>query len=91
MDVPAEAHQDTVQAVGNVLASVGDRLPAFSVGDIDPASAVSDRSRQAEEYIGYTWYHLPVLNWRPDRPNSVDAMFAIFAARMAFSSLEIRS
>lgn len=38
-------------------------------------------SRPLGVYIGYTWTHLP---------KKVDANFAILAARMAFSSLEIR-
>lgn len=48
-------------------------------------------SRPAVEHNGYTCFHLPGLNWRPDAPKKEDAIFAILAARMAFSSLEIRS
>ena len=40
--------------------------------------------RLVVEYSGYTWDHLPV-------PKIAVAMRAIFAARMAFSSLLIRS
>ena len=51
----------------------------------------SYRIRPVEEYSGYTWFHLPELNCNPDCPKNVDAIFAIFAARMAFSNLTIRS
>lgn len=37
-------------------------------------------------YIGYTYFHLPVSKDRPPCPNNPDAIRAIFAARMAFSS-----
>lgn len=56
-----------------------------------PGHGFSGRTHPAEEYSDCTSYHLPALNWKPDLPRNADAMFAIFAARMAFSSLEIRS
>ena len=43
-------------------------------------------SRPAAGYIGYTWYHLP----DGDLPVKIPAMEAIFAARIARSSLPIR-
>lgn len=56
-----------------------------------PASAVFDRNRPVGEYNDCTWYHLPAWNGRADLPKNADAMLAIFAARMALSSFEIRS
>ena len=47
--------------------------------------------RQVGGYNDYTWYHLPVWNCSPPCPRKAEAIFAIFAARMALSSLEIRS
>ena len=44
-------------------------------------SGFDGMSRLLVVHIGYTWTHLP---------KKVEANFAIFAARMAFSSLEIR-
>ena len=46
-------------------------------------SDFSDGNRLAGEYSDYTWDHLPEL------PKNVEAMFANFAARMAFSSFWI--
>lgn len=40
---------------------------------------------------GYTWVHLPMRNCEPDFPKMAEAILAIFAARIAFSSLWIRS
>ena len=45
------------------------------------ASGFWYKNRQAGEHIGYTWYHLPKRDV---------AKFAIFAARIALSSLLIR-
>ena len=44
------------------------------------------RNRPVAGCIGYTWYHLP----DGDLPVKIPAMEAIFAARMARSSLPIR-
>ena len=44
------------------------------------------KNRPAGVYIGYTSYHLPVMGF----PVRIPAMPAIFAARMARSSLLIR-
>ena len=49
------------------------------------------RSHLAEGYNGYTCVHLPDVREKPDFPKNADAIFAIFAARIAFSSFEIRS
>ena len=43
-----------------------------------------DNCRRVVEYSGYTWDHLPV-------PKIAVAIRAIFAARIAFSSLLMRS
>ena len=48
-------------------------------------------SRPAGVYSDCTWYHLPAWNGSADLLRNADAIFAIFAARMARSSLEIRS
>lgn len=48
-------------------------------------------SRRVVGYNDCTWFHLPGLNWKPVLPKNDEAMFAILAARMAFSSLVIRS
>ena len=54
---------------------------AFFAGEQPgPAYGFGYRSRPAGEYIGYTWFHLP---------NRLVAKFAIFAARIARSSLMI--
>ena len=45
------------------------------------------RSRQLAEYNGYTYTHLPGLNWVLFRKDEANA--AIFAARIAFSSFDI--
>ena len=50
----------------------------------------SDRFRPVLVYIGYTFDHLPACVRIP-LPRMEDAIFASFAARMAFSSLLIRS
>ena len=50
----------------------------------------SDKFRLAEGYIGYTFDHLPACVRIP-LPRMDDAIFASFAARMAFSNLLIRS
>ena len=86
--------------VDKVLAAVavGDRVVlgvaaafwAFPV-DVALAYAFFDKIRPVVEYNGCTWYHLPAWNGSADLPRNADAMFAIFAARMALSSLEIRS
>ena len=56
----------------------------------DRRSGFSGMCRPVVEYIGYTCLHLPEKNGRLP-PSAVDATAAIFAARMARSSLEIRS
>jgi len=67
------------------------RLAAVFVrvgGDWVPEPDCGDRNRLTGEYIGYTYAHLPKWSW--DWLRNADAIFAIFAARMALSSLEIR-
>ena len=46
--------------------------------------------RPAGGYSDYTWFHLPGKNREPAPPKAVEAMPAILAARIAFSSLTIR-
>ena len=59
--------------------------------EFDPAHDSFYDCRRVEEYIGYTWDHLPGWNNEPDLPKKPDAKFASFAARIARSSLVIRS
>lgn len=47
--------------------------------------------RLVAEYIGYTYIHLPAWNGDPGLPKNAEAIFAIFAARIALSNLEILS
>ena len=51
-----------------------------------PVPVCGDSCRRAEGYIGYTWIHLPVRDCSAPLPKNAEAIFAIFAARMAFSS-----
>lgn len=74
-----------------VLVSVAQAVYAAIAVCEAPASCFFCMSRPAVEHNGYTCFHLPELNWKPDAPRKDDAMFAILAARIAFSSLEIRS
>ena len=81
-----------VQVVGRLAAS------AFFVpgngdahGGFDPVLDSAGRIRPAAEHIGYTWIHLPGINCRPEPPRKAEAREAILAARIARSSLEIRS
>ena len=57
----------------------------------DPESGCAGRCRQAGEYIGYTSDHLPDRKFPPPWPSAAAAILAIRAARMAFSSLRMRS
>ena len=56
-----------------------------------PAPFFCSRNRPVGGYNDCTWYHLPVWNCSPPCPRKADAIFAIFAARIALSSLDIRS
>ena len=58
-------------------------------GIVYPPYGFVGMSRLVEEHIGYTIYHLPENS--PEFPKKVDARLASFVARIAFSSLEIRS
>lgn len=87
-------------AVDMFLAPKQDAVVVFeaALGDVaevrvweSPERGSCGTSHPAAEYIGYTQYHLPGLNWKPELLKNTEAMFAIFAARMAFSSFEIRS
>ena len=55
-------------------------------GARDPALCPGGMSRQIGGYNGYTYDHLPC----PKLPKRLVAIFAIFAACMAFSNLVIR-
>ena len=73
-------------------------LAVWAAGEVDCVAGVfvtfvpcqaldaADKSRPVAEYIGYTWYHLPVKKESAPLPSAADAAFASFAARMAFSS-----
>lgn len=52
----------------------------------DPVPVFGDSCHRAGEYSGYTWIHLPVRDCSAPLPKNAEAIFAIFAARMAFSS-----
>lgn len=83
----APALADRVPAAVLVRVVGAEDVPGAGV----PAYGFFGMNRPAVGYNDYTWDHLPGLNWRPDLPRKADAIFAIFAARIAFSSLEIRS
>ena len=59
-------------------------------GEVLPFVCV-DSCRRAEEYIGYTWDHLPIFKGACVGARAKVANLAIFAACMAFSSLFSRS
>ena len=70
-------------------APVEGRMPAFSPAFLVagqhayPPSYFCEMSRQAGEYSGYTYHHLPENS--PELPKKDDATLASFAARIAFS------
>lgn len=96
MDAPGAADREQVSAV-----PAQSRIPAlvWAAQGVCAAVAVcwvrasgfSCMSRPAVEHNGYTCFHLPGLNLKPDEPRKDDAIFAILAARIAFSSFDIRS
>lgn len=57
----------------------------------DPAHGCGGKIRPAVECSGYTYSYLPVRKESPPWFMKVDAIRAILAARMAFSSFRIRS
>lgn len=54
---------------------------------LDPGPGSSDNFHRIGGCIGYTYNHLPVKSCSPPLPKKEEASRAIFAARMAFSSL----
>ena len=56
-----------------------------------PVPACGDSCHRVGEYSGYTWVHLPVRDCSAPLPKNAEAILAIFAARMAFSSRWTRS
>ena len=73
---------------GEVPEDVVERPAAAVAGD--PGCGCGGSCRQAGGYSGYTWFHLPDKNGMPPCPKREEASRAIFAARMAFSSLWMR-
>ena len=63
----------------------------FEVVAADPGCNYGGMTRPAVGYNGYTYFHLPESNEMPEPDSAVDAMPAIFAARIARSSFVIRS
>ena len=76
---PAEVAEDSFAQVGQGVAC----------GVLGRALCCGGKYRPAVEYSGYTWNHLPVPDGFLCR--KTDAIPAIFAARMARSSLLSRS
>ena len=56
-----------------------------------PVSCSGESCRLAVEYTGYTWFHLPVRDCSAPLLRNAEAILAILAARMAFSSRWTRS
>lgn len=82
----------------NVIDPVAGREVAPDCAVAEAFGAALDReyghggmSRPVVEYIGYTHNHLPMLDKKPEFANREEAIDAILAARIAFSSLLIRS
>lgn len=76
-------------AVPGIPAEVSAPAPgAGSSGVVlpDPAYGGGCMSRRIGEYSGYTSAHLPISMDRPPCPKNPEAIRAILAARMAFSS-----
>ena len=65
-------------------------VPGASVWT-DRLCDVCDKYRPVGEYNDYTWHHLLARNGKPAFPNRTEAMLASLAARIARSSLPIRS
>ena len=86
MDDPDVAVGETVVCAQLVLP----RLCCF-VWVWDPACGCVGKNHPVLEHNGYTNYHLPGVNCRPALDSRVEANVASLAARMAFSSFEIRS
>ena len=79
-----------------VPAEAADREVGIPVAGGEDADAVrafgcGGRNRQIGGCTGYTWPYLPARSCRAPEFKNVEAIRAIFAARMAFSSLDIRS
>ena len=66
-------------------------VPVADPAGYYPADDFYGKSHPAEGYNDYTQTHLPMLERNPELPRNADAIFAILAARIAFSSLAIRS
>lgn len=76
-------------AVAVAAAAVGTAVVAFAKLADYPVPGDVGMCRRAAECTDYTWNHLPVKKERAPLFSATDAAFAIFAARMAFSSLRI--
>ena len=78
-------------ALVGAVAVLGDKEEDFAFGAVFQAAfpahlpGCGEKSRLAEAHIGYTSYHLPVMGF----PVRIPAIPAIFAARIARSSLLI--
>lgn len=58
---------------------------------VDPGYDFFGMSHPVGGYNVYTFHHLPMLSCRPELDNKEEAKVASLAARIAFSSLPIRS
>lgn len=85
---PFPVGQDKVAAAGVGIAAdtlvpgAGEQEPDGSC----PAYAGGCRNRHSVAHSGYTSHHLPISMDRPPCPKNPEAIRAILAARMAFSS-----
>lgn len=81
------------QALGADKGVVAERaaVPVALAVAVAPGPCFCGEIRPVVECSGYTCCHLPDGKCMPDWFKRTDAMLAIFAARMAFSSLVIRS
>ncbi len=90
----AEPVEDRGQAFARKAVPALDVAQAVFAGVLAaevPADAFFGKNHPVGAHIGYTYYHLPGFNEMPDFPRKAEAIFAIFAARIARSSFPIRS
>lgn len=71
-------------------AALSSAVPIVGERGGHPVSACGGNCHPAGEYSGYTWSHLPIRFCSAPEFSSVEAIPAIFAARIAFSSFATR-
>ena len=87
-----QADKAAPEAVPGKVAAVAWAVPGDGAAVLlRPVHGFCGTCHRVAGYNGYTCCHLPVWSGKPDLPSKEDAIFAILAARMALSSLEIRS